>query len=605
MCGFVGYVNRAYNNNESIIMDMCNEIRHRGEEHHKHIDDNVVLGFQRLSIVGSHSGSQPMTDATDKYIITFNGEIYNYKELRTTLIEKGHTFNTECDTEVILNGYIEYGTEVLNHLRGMFAFVIYEKDSKKLFGARDHFGIKPLYYYNNEETFLYGSEIKSFLKHPDFKKEFNEEALMPYLTFQTNMLEETFFKNVFKLLPAHYFVYENDQLTIEKYYEYDFTRTISNEDEARALLEKSINESIGIHSDTDKVICSFLSSGIDSSLITAIVKPHQTYSIGFSSMFNESVDAKRLCELLNIENKSLTVEADEIFENLSNIVYHLDEPQANPSLIPLYFLAKEAAKDYEIVLTGEGADELFGGYYLYDLNLKFEKYDKLPLGLRNTISSVFKKFNKLPKAKFFIDGNKSIEERFIGQAKIFDEAESKKFLKTSTKHTVKSITQPIYDQVKDCDYITKMQYLDLHLWQPNDILLKADKMTMAHTLEGRVPYLDIKMFEVARKLDPKFLIKNHEVKTLLRSVAHNKLPNEWVKREKMGFPVPVKDWLRTELGYNYAKDLFNKEWTSKFFDTTYINKLLDEHYNQTITEQRKIWTILIFLVWYNRFFESN
>lgn len=601
MCGFVGYVNDTKNNSDEIIKLMCNEIKHRGAQHDRYIDENVVLGFQRLEIVGSISGLQPMHDATKNYVITFNGEIYNYKELKNHLIDLGYTFNTESDTEVILNGYIEYGEKIVKKLRGMFAFVIFDKVNNKFYGARDHFGIKPIYYYLKDDTFIYGSEIKAFLKHPNFIKEFNEDALKPYLTFQTNMLEETFFKNVFKLLPAHYFVYENKKFETKKYYTYDFVRNVTNRDEAVKMLENAVHESIESHCDTEKHLGTFLSSGIDSSLITSIIKPKKTYSAGFNSMFNESEDAKKLCEILNIDNQQIIIEKEEIFSALSDIVYHLDEPHANPSLIPLYFLSKAAHEDFEIVLTGEGADELFGGYKLYEINLKFEKYDKLPKSFRNLMSTIFKKLSFLPKARFFIDGNSELEDRFIGQAKIFDESETAKFVKTKSRYTVKDITKPVYDQVKDQDYITKMQYLDLHLWQPNDILLKADKMTMAHTLEGRVPYLDTEMFEVARKLDTKFLIHDGEVKSLLRSVAVDKLPAEWVKRKKMGFPVPVKTWLRSDLGYNYTKELFNEKWAEYFFDISYINKLLDDHHSGIVSCQRKIWTILIFLVWYKRF----
>lgn len=600
MCGFVGYVNTNLENNAETIKNMCDEIVHRGKDHHTFIDNNVTLGFQRLSIVGESTGKQPMEDFTGRYVLTFNGEIYNFKELKAELIEKGHKFNTESDSEVILLAYSEYKEACVDKFRGMFSFIIYDKQENKLFGARDHFGIKPMYYYNSNNELMFGSEIKSFLKHPNFIKEFNKDALKPYLVFQSNVLEETFFKNVFKLLPGHYFTYENNEFNITKYYSYDFDRTITDENEAKAALEDIINNSIAAHSDTDKKLCTFLSSGIDSSLITSILKPEKAYSAGFSTMFNETEDARKLAEILDVDFSELTIQDTEIFENLEKIVYHLDEPHSNPSLIPLYFLSEEASKEFDIVLTGEGADELLGGYYLYDLNLKFEKYDKLPKGLRNTLSSFFKVFSFLPKAKFFIDGNKELEDRFIGQAKIFEESELD-FVKCSSKHTVKNILSPFYDEVANEDYITKMQYLDLHVWQPSDILLKADKMTMAHTIEGRVPYLDLEVFNVARKLDTKFLINDGQVKKLLRDIATSKLPDEWVKRKKMGFPVPVKDWLRSEIGYNYAKELFNKEWVSEFFDATYINNLLDDHFNSKITEQRKVWTILVFLIWYNKF----
>jgi len=605
MCGFVGYKVRQGMDDTRIIQSMCNEIVHRGATHDSFVDKNFALGLQRLSIVDPEHGTQPMTDATGNFTIIFNGEIYNYKEIKKILLDKGYKFNNQSDTEVILNAYIEYGQKVASLLRGMFSFVVYDKKNNLLYGARDHFGIKPFYYYHEQGQLMFSSEIKAFLRHPRFTKAFNRDALKPYLIFQANMLEETFFKDVYKLPPAHYFIYKDDEMQITKYFEYSFKRENNSESDALRLLKEAISESISAHTDTEKDLCTFLSSGIDSSLITTLLRPQKAYSAGFDSMFNETLDAKMLCELTDVGFKEVIVTERAVFGEIEKIVFHLDEPHANPSLVPLYFLAKEARKNFDIVLTGEGADELFGGYYLYSLNTKFELYDKTPKILRKILSSLFSRAKFLPKAKFFIDGKLELRERFIGHAKIFNESELGDFVKVNSKFTVASIVDPIYEEVKGEDYITQMQYLDLNLWLPNDILMKADKMTMAHTLEARVPYLDIKLFEIASNLNTKFLAKGHVSKPLLRDVTRDKLPIDWVNRKKLGFPVPIKDWVKGEVGYNYIKELFSEEWVSEFFNVTFINSMLDEHRQGKTEKQRKIWTIMIFLVWYKRFFVES
>jgi len=381
MCGFTGFINKK---NKDEIKNMTKAISHRGpDDENFYIDENIALGHRRLSIIDLAGGIQPMT--YNNLVIAYNGEVYNFKEIKEDLIKKGHTFKTNSDTEVILQGFEEYGFNIVNNLRGMFAFVIWDKKNNKLFGARDHFGQKPFYYSLMNDTFMFGSEIKSFLHHSDFVKEVNKDALKPYLTFQTSVLEETFFKNVYKLLPGHYFSYDIDskKLDIQKYYQIEFNIENKNLDDLVKEIDDTITKSIDYHIISDVPVGAYLSGGIDSSYVVSYLKPDKTFSVGFDyKNFNEVPLAKELSDILKIENISELINSDDFFDNIDKVQYYSDEPNANLSAVPLYFLSKLASKHVKVVLSGEGADELFGGYTFYKEDDKLLKYRKLPLFIR-------------------------------------------------------------------------------------------------------------------------------------------------------------------------------------------------------------------------------
>ena len=587
---------------------MADLIAHRGPDSEGYYtDENIALGFRRLSIIDLKGGRQPMSNEDDTMYITFNGEIYNFKEIKEDLINKGHVFKTNTDTEVILHGYEEYKEKILDKLRGMFAFVIWNKKEKILFGARDHFGQKPFYYCKMQGTFMYGSEIKSFLKHPDFLKKVNKEALKPYLTFQTSVLNETFFKNVYKLKPGHYFTYDynTEKMEINKYYEIKFEPKNQNLDTLVNEIDNTITKSIDYHTISDVPVGSYLSGGIDSSYVVSYLKPDKTFSVGFDYKdFNEVPLAKDLSDILHIQNKNELINADDFFESIDKVEYYADEPTANLSAVPLYFLSKLASKDVKVVLSGEGADELFGGYTGYDEDIKLKKYRKLPLFLRKFIKVLVSPLPPFHGKNFLTKGGSKIEDYFIGQAFVFNNKEANKILNDKYKSDLKyqDITKPYFDKVKNKDDVTKMQYLDMHLWLPNDILLKADKMSMANSLELRVPILDKEVFALASSIPTEYKISHDTTKYALRKAASKRIPEDWYKRRKKGFPVPIIKWFREEKYYNIVKEIFEEDFTKEFFDQNTLLKMLADHYKGKKNNCRKIWTVYVFLIWYKEFF---
>lgn len=612
MCGFSGFVDNI-SNKETILDEMMDKIIHRGpDEGGKYIDEDIALGFRRLSIIGVSNGLQPLYNEDESLVLVFNGEIYNYQELREELIEKGHIFKTETDSEVLIHLYEEYKNDMVKNLRGMFAFVIWDKVTKALFAARDHFGIKPLYYSqiqkDGEQSLLFGSEIKSLLMHPNFKKEVNKQALKPYLTFQYSVLDETFFKSVFKLKPGHFMVYKDGVLKVEKYWDIEFNEEKINLEECKNRIKKVVSKSVEVHSHSEVPLGSFLSGGVDSSYITKCLMPQKTFSVGFKQEnFDESDLAKELSDILEIENVKKIITADECFEKLPTIQYHMDEPQSNPSSLPLYFLAELARKHVTVVLSGEGADEIFAGYEWYGDDKKLKMYKKLPRFIRRFAAKIAKKLPYFRGRTTIIRGGSPVEEYFIGEAKIFEEKEAKDILKSkySKSKSIKDIVRPIYAKVKNKDDVTKKQYLDLKLWLAGDILLKADKMSMAHSIELRVPFLDKEVMKVGEMIPSEYKVTNDNTKVALRCAAKEVLPEAWAKRQKKGFPVPIRFWFKEKKYYEIVKKAFTSEYADKFFDTTKIVKLLDEHFKGIKNNARKIYTIYVFLVWYERFFVTE
>jgi len=589
---------------------MGDTIRHRGpDEEGYYADENCGIAHRRLSIIDLSNGHQPMVSPDGRYIIAYNGEAYNFQELREELISAGHSFQTNCDTEVILHGYMEWGVEVPKRLRGMFAFVIWDKEKKELFGARDPFGIKPFYYAVMGDTFFFGSEAKSFLPHPDFKKELNPEALKLYLTFQYSALNESFFKGVYRLLPGHYFIHRAGETEFASYHSFSFAPEDMPLEQRAKQIREVVTESVKAHQISDVEVGSFLSGGVDSSLIAALSRPDKTYSVGFAREgFDESGEAKALCQELNLKNISKTISAEEFFNALPAIQYYADEPNANLSTVPLYFLSQLAAKDVKVVLSGEGADELFAGYATYHTTPAYRAYRKLPRGLRQAVGNWAEKRPPFKGRGHLIEGGRPVEETFLGQAFIFDTEEAERVLTPAYKGSLtwRDITAPYFDAVKDADDLTKMQYLDLHLWQPLDILRKADRMTMAHSLELRVPYLDREVWAVARAIPSRQKVRGKsETKVPLREAAVPLLPKDWVHRPKKGFPVPFVAWLRQEKYYNWARDLISQEYVGEFFDQKYLLDMLERHYTGKEKTHRKLYTVLSFLIWYQVYFPER
>lgn len=608
MCGFVGFCSKNVKD-KNVIKEMNNQIIHRGPDSDGYyFDKDVNFGFRRLSIIDLHEGSQPILNESGDTAIIFNGEIYNYQELREDLVAKGYKFKTHTDTEVILHGYEEYGEEgILAKLRGMFAFTIWDSKKEKLFGARDHFGIKPYYYALLDGDLLFGSEVKSFLKYPKFKKEVNEKALKHYLVFQYNPLEETFFKGVKKLRPGHYYVYENGKMEIKTYYNLTLDYKDMTFDEAVGKIEKEVEESVKYHKISDVEVGSFLSGGVDSSYVVATALPDKTFSVGFDNKgFNETMYAKELSDSLGIKNFAKLITPDEFFEGINKVQYYSDEPHANLSSVPLYFLSKLASEQVKVVLSGEGADELFAGYNEYADALPQRMYRKLPFSLRHKLYLKYKDRKHFRGQTIILKYGQKVEDRYIGPAEIMTDelANSLVTSKYKNSETSRDLTKKYYDEVKNMDDVSKRLYLDMKMWIVEDILLKADKMTMANSIELRVPLLDKKMWELARTIPVKHKVHNEITKYAFRRAAKNKLPEDWAKRRKLGFVVPFVLWIKEEKYYKIVKEVFNKDFVSEFFDKDKINKLLDDHFNGITNNGRKVYTIYTFLKWYEIYFKG-
>jgi asparagine synthase (glutamine-hydrolysing) len=612
MCGIVGFATNSSNIDQaSIIQEMMNTIGHRGPDSDGYfVDGNVTLGFRRLQIIDlTTDASQPMFNEDDSISLIFNGEIYNYQTLMDDLKEKGHIFKSQSDTEVIIHGYEEYGIDILQKLRGMFAFALWDKKNESLFIARDFFGIKPLYYTQNttDNSLLFGSEIKSFLKFPGFQKELNKEALKPYLTFQYSVLDETFFKGVYKLRPGHYMIYKNGKIDIKQYWDVPFDTEENSLEYYVEKIKETMEESVRYHRISDVKVGSFLSGGVDSSYVTALLKPDKTFSVGFKDyegIFNETNIAADLSKQLGIENHQKLISADEFFDVIPTVQYHMDEPQSNLSSVPLYFLAELASKHATVLLSGEGADEIFGGYAWYETSKEMRAYEKIPFFLRRAVSNMAKKLPENRITTFFVKGGQKVEEKFIGQAKVFDESDALNVLQDDFKNAPSpvEIVRESYENVSGKDNVTKMQYVDMKHWLPGDILLKADKMSSAHSIELRVPFLDKEVMEMAGKIPAHLKVNDIDTKYVLRKAANEVLPDEWANRPKVGFPVPFRDWMKQSKYYNLVKETFESDVAKQFFHTEELVKYLDEHYNGQANRARYIWTVYVFLVWYKRFF---
>ncbi len=620
MCGIVGFTG-AVLNSDDVIKRMMDRIRHRGPDADgKYVDSDIALGHRRLSIIDiSEQGNQPIFNEDKSMVLIFNGEIYNFMDIREKLVEAGHKFTTNTDSEVLIHGYEEYGAELLNKLRGMFSFVIWDKKRSELFGARDFFGIKPMYYAEMGSTFMFGSEIKSFLEHPDFKKELNPSALENYLTFQYSPTNETFFKNVYKLPPAHYFIRRDGKTEIKRYWDVHFNADGKPSlDEWVDKISETFKDSVKAHKIADVEVGSFLSSGVDSSYAAAAADVDKTFTVGFGTdeKYNETSWAKAFSKAIGKENTSKVITPEEYWGSLSKIQYHMDEPLADPSAVALYFVCNIASEQVKVVLSGEGADEIFGGYNVYS-EPDGTLYDRLPRGIKRGIGSVAEKLPAKRGVDFFVRKGKDVEERFIGNAYMFTPEERKALLKITTDAPdPTAITKPFYDNVSAQDAVTKMQYLDLHLWMAGDILLKADKMSMANSLELRVPFLDKEVMALAERIPTKYRVTHSEktedtdyiTKYAMRLAAKRDTPESTAAtavKKKLGFPVPIRVWLREDKYYGIVRDMFESENGKRFFNTEALVKLLDDHRDGRVDNSRKIWTVFIFLVWYAVYFDNN
>ena len=617
MCGFVGFMNTPEVQRPGpVVRAMADRIIHRGPDDGQYYDgEDISLGFRRLSIIDLEGGRQPLFNEDKSKVLVFNGEIYNYQELREDLLERGHAFTTRSDSETILHGYEEYGPGILQRLRGMFAFVIWDKGKKQLFGARDIFGIKPFYYYKKGGQFMFGSEIKSFLSHPCFEKELDESLIPEYLSYEYIPDERTIFKNVWKLPGAHCFTYQAGELKVERYYRVSYS---IEEDKGLEYWEQEITRefagSVAMHQVSDVEVGCFLSSGVDSSYVVKEIskgtKKVKTFSVGYEEeKYSELPYAQDFSQVVGVPNISSKVSADEFFDAMPEIQYFMDEPLPNPSEIPLYFLAKNARQYVKVVLSGEGADELFGGYPMYLQGGHFAEYTKrVPRPLRKMAGAVAGKLPEFKGKHFLVRGGMEPWQRFMRANYVFQSGERQRFLKRPiTSKLPEEYSKRYFDEVPGLDEPTQLQYVDMHTWMIYDILLKADRMSMANSLELRVPFLDKRMLELSTRIPTRFRADcaTETTKKALRSAAIKQLPERTANKKKLGFPVPLSDWLREDQYYNRVKAAFQGEIAEKFFVTRELVKLLDDHKAGKALNMQKIWSFYTFIVWYDQFFVKN
>ncbi len=609
MCGFCGFTGKV-ENKEQVIEKMMEKIIYRGPDSKgTHVDDDIALGFRRLSIIDLADGAQPIYNEDGTKVIVFNGEIYNYQGIREDLISKGHVFKTKTDTEVILHGYEEYGPEVLNKFRGMFGIAIWDLVSKELFIARDFFGIKPMYYTQVGNDLIFGSEIKCILTHPNVKKELNESALQNYLSFQYGVPNDTFFKDIYCLQPGHYLKFKDGKLEITRYWKPEFMVNDSwEEDKLVEEIDKVFKDSVEAHKISDVEVGCFLSSGVDSSYVATQFKGQKSFTVGFNyNKYNEIDYAKELAEEIGQDHYFKRIEDDEFWNIVPKVQYYMDQPHADPSCVALYYVCKIASEHVKVVLSGEGADELFGGYRIYHepFSLRYSKL--LPRFVWKGIAGVLNAIPvEFPGKSYANRASKTLEERFIGNANLFSDKEKRKILRNvEGMKKPEEITKPFYEDTKGMDDVTRMQYIDINFWMIGDILLKADRMSMANSLELRVPFLDKEVWNLARTIPAKYKVtKDGQTKVAMRKAALKNMPEKVASRKKLGFPVPTREWLKQEKYYNIVKKEFESETAKKYFVTEEIVKLLDEHIQLKKDNSRKIWTIYVFLIWYKQFFEE-
>ena len=605
MCGIVGLVTKK--EKENTIKLMNDRIKHRGPDGDGYfIDGDVALGHRRLSIIDLSSGDQPMFNEDGSVVTVFNGEIYNYQELKEELIALGHDFKTKSDTEVLVHGYEEWHTDLPKHLRGMFAFAIYDKNKNEVFLARDNFGIKPLYFAKMNDTFMFASEIKAFLDVPDFEKIFNESILETYLEFSFVPTNETFFKGVHRLDAGCSLLYKDGEIKLNKYFKLDFKEENMSFEDAVKNISDVMKDSVEKHLIADVEVGSFLSSGIDSSYIVSLAKPDKTYTVGYENKkYDETMYAKDLAEKLGIKNESKIITKEEYLENISKIMYHLDEPTSDPAAISLYFVAKLASKDLKVVLSGEGADEFFGGYNYYREEVDYKFYNKLPYCVRHVIGKIASIFPEGRGFNFLVRRGEKLENSYIGVNRNFSSKMAKKVLKNNYELKAIDVTKDVYNEFKNYSNIDKMQAIDINFWLMKDILLKADRMTMASSIEGRVPFIDKEVFKVASHLPFDYKVTKENTKVALRAAAKEVIPTEAYKKKKLGFPVPVREWIKEGDFKEEVEKTLNSDVANKYFNTKIINKMFEEHVNGKKDNYRKIWTIYTFIKWYQVFFEGE
>ena len=603
MCGIAGFIAGHGAANAAALAPMLARIAHRGPDGQgTFVEGPAALGHCRLAIIDLEGGAQPLYSEDKNLVVVFNGEIYNYRALTAELTALGHTFATRTDTEVLLHGWEQWGRELLPRLRGMFAFALWDRRAGVLFCARDMFGIKPLYYCRCADgTLLFASEIKAFLDHPSFAKRLNTAQLPLYLSCQYSPGRDTFFAGVQKLLPGHFLEFSDGIVRTTRWVQPAFLP--GDAPVSPAEIEEVLRGSAAAHKVADVEVAGFLSGGVDSAYLTALARPARTYTISYAEpKYDESFPARALARSLGVRNRVRRISPGEFWDAVPAVQYHMDEPLADAAAVALYFLNREAAKDVKVVLSGEGADELFGGYNIYRDPFTARWYNRLPPWLRGGLGAAASLLPPGPGVNFLVRRGLSLEERYFGPTALLTEREKRRLLPGyEGDGDPVCLTESNWDMTEGQDPVTRMQQVDLQLWLAGDILLKADKMSMAHSLELRVPYLDKEVFALAAALPAAAKANARMTKIALRQAAARTLPPATAARKKLGVPVPVRDWLRQEPYTRRVRAVFSRPAAGEFFNVRLLHTMLNHHLHGGDC-WRQIWCVYSFLIWYEQFF---
>ena len=616
MCGFVGFIDendQTYDHRAAIVA-MADAIAHRGPDSEGYFNDGrTALGFRRLAIIDLAGANQPLYNENRSLVLVFNGEIYNYRELRRQLIAAGHAFSTQGDAEVVLHGFEQWGEGVLDRLRGMFAFALYDTATGELFCARDTFGIKPLYYAVEGGRILFGSEIKGLLAHLHARRSLNERRLAHWLCMEYLPDEETLFEGVRKLSAGHWLRWRNGRAECGRWFVPRFAPDAGRSlEESAEAIEAALRESVAAHAIADVDVGCFLSAGMDSSLVAreaARIMEARTFTIGWGEgRFSELEAAATFARATGLPNEGRILDAEQFFASVPAVQYAMDEPLPNPSAVPLYHLCAMAAESVKVALSGEGADELFGGYPYYQECLAFAPYMMVPAPARRALAAAAR---HLPEGthgrRFLMRGAHPLPERYIRLEYNFPWAEALDLLapelgaRCAAAPTPWELAAPLFAEI-EADEITAMQTADILTWMQQDILLKADKMSMTSSLELRVPFLDREVFALASTLPASQRVGRRETKIALRAAAARTLPQATAAMPKQGFVTPLAQWLQEEPWHSQVREVLNGERARRFFRTDRLNALLDEHQCGARSHMKKIWSAYCFLIWHEQYF---
>jgi asparagine synthase (glutamine-hydrolysing) len=631
MCGITGWINlenKTSQRDEAVLHRMCERMKHRGPDSEGlWVENEVALGMRRLSVIDLHTGEQPVYSEDKQIVVVMNGELYNFREVRSDLEKRGHRFETKSDTEILPHLYEEYGEAMVEHINGMFAFALWDKRRKKLLIARDRFGEKPLYYGVFEGKLIFASEPKVLLEHPAFKAEINLEALRQYLSFDYVPAPLSIYKGISKLPAAHFLTFANGEVKTKRYWNLSFHKngnTPSIESAAKELRE-IISDAVRMRLVADVPLGILLSGGVDSSTVAAFATQHateriKTFSIGFEEdSFDESKYARQVAEHLGTEHYEDKLSVGKAADLISEIGRWLDEPMSDGSLIPTFLLSRFVRKYVTVALGGDGGDEIFAGYPMYFGHKMAHIYDSIPMFLRSGLIEPV--VNSLPvstknlsfdyKAKRFVAASKyDLVTRHHSWFGSFLVNAQKDLL---SKNVLAETSGDIYKGAKELlkiadadDEIEQMQFLDMNFYMAEDILTKVDRASMAVSLEVRAPFLDPRVAQYAASLPLEYKLKGNKGKYILKKAVEDLLPKSILRRPKKGFGIPIAEWLKGRLN-PLLHDLLapDRLKNQDLFDVEFVQKLIRQHEQGAASHHKQLWTLLVFQLWFDNFLKKN